>query len=148
MSLTLLAASAITVLTPYVVKMAEGAAGELGKQALETGESLLSTLWTRWKGKPDSEAILSEFVKDPEAGKANLQTELAIDLAVDPIFKEALNALIEGGSPKAFQQQIVRDAAVVTGPEIIRLVKGTATQVQDVQGAQLVVGPKIGTVGE
>lgn len=148
MSVTLLAASAIAVLGPYVAKAAEGMAGKVGEKVLEKGEALLSGLWARWKGKPASEAILSEFVKDPVSGKANLQAELAVDLATDSHFQQAVQALIDGGSPQAFQQQTVRDATIVTGPEIVRLVRGSATQVQDVANAQVVMGPKIGTIGE
>ena len=148
MSVTLLAASAIAVLGPYVAKAAEAMAGKVGEHALEKGEALLSSLWARWRGKPASEAILSEFVKDPVSGKANLQAELAVDLATDSQFQQAMQALIDGGSPQAFQQQTVRDAAIVTGPEIMRLVRGSATQVQDVTNAGAVVGPKIGTIGE
>jgi hypothetical protein len=147
MSVTMLAGSAVALLGPYVAKVAEGAAEELGKQALEKGEALLSALWARWKGKPEAEATLSGFVKDPAAGKANLQTELAVDLAADPKFRESLQALIDGGSPEAFQTQVVRNAAYVKGPEIVRLVRGRATQMQDVQGADTVIGPKIDTIG-
>lgn len=148
MSVTALAASVVAVLTPYIVKGAESVAGELGKKALGKGEALLSSLWARWKGKPDAETILSKFVDDPEVGKANFQTELALDLATDEAFREAVQSVVNGSSPQAFQQQIVRNAAVVTGPEILRLVKGAATQIQDVQSAALVEGPKIGTIGE
>jgi hypothetical protein len=147
MSVTMLAASAVALLSPYVAKVAEGAAEELGKQGLQRGEALLCGLWARWKGKPEAEATLSTFVKDPAAGKANLQTELAVDLAADPTFRESLQTLIDGGSPEAFQNQVVRDATYVKGPEIVRLVKGRATQMQDVQGADVVIGPKIDTIG-
>lgn len=147
MSVTLLAASAIAVLGPYVTKIADGLAEEVGKQGLEKGEALLSTLWARWKGRPDAEAALTEFVTDPAAGKANLQTELAVDLAADAKFQDALRALLDGGSPAAFQDQVVRHAAYVKGPEVVHLLKGRVIQRQDAQDVDMVIGPKIDVVG-
>jgi hypothetical protein len=148
MSVTVLAASAVALLAPYVTKIGEGAAGELGKQALQKGEALLSALWARWNGNPGATSMLSKFIENPDAGRANLQSELAMDLNGDPKFRESLQALINGGSPEAFQSQVVRNARYVSGPEIVRLVKGRVTQMQDVQDADTVIGPKINTVGE
>jgi hypothetical protein len=142
-----LATGAVAALTPYLVKSGEAVAGELGKKALTAGESILKALWSRWRDKPQSQERLTNFVKNPDAGREGLTMALVAEVATDKTFAEALDRLLKGDPPELFISQVFKDATEVTGAEVQEMIRGHLTVTQEIDKAAKVTGLKLGKMG-
>lgn len=119
-----LAAAAMAVLSPYIIKAGEATASELAKQGLGKAEALLQALWVRWKGKPEQEKRLQDFVADPVAAKSGLESTLAVEIATDSAFAAELKKLLDGGRPEVFVRLFAKGSESVTGADIRNMLHG------------------------
>jgi hypothetical protein len=142
-----LATAAVTALTPYLAKAGEQFAKEAGKQGFAIGEAILKALWGRWRGKQEAETRLDRFIQDPEAGREGLTMALVAEVASDKTFAEALQTLLQGGSPAVFVDQTAGDVKELTGAEINEMIRGRLTVHQNVEKGDKITGAKIEKLG-
>lgn len=94
MAIELLAAAAITMISPYLVKAGEAAAEKVGEGAAAAAGKVLG--WIRSRLGGDAKAALEGVEANPgsEARKAVLKEELVRALEADPELAKELRALI------------------------------------------------------
>jgi hypothetical protein len=142
-----IATGTVAALAPFLTRVGEGVAEELGKQALVRGEVILQTLWSRWRGKPEAEARLAKMVANPEGGRDELVAALAVEVASDPNFASALNGLLTASSPEIVVRQAVGKAAEATGADMSEMQGGRALIEQILQEGAKATGFKADFVG-
>lgn len=118
------AAAAMTVLSHYLFKAGEATASELAKQGLGKAEALLQSLWCRWKGLPEKEARLEDFVAGRTGAKSTLESALAVEISTDPAFAAELRKMFEGGPPEVFVKQHAKSSENVTAADIRKILRG------------------------
>jgi hypothetical protein len=93
-----LAAGAVTVLSPYLVKMGEKAAEEVGKKLPEAAGKVWNAIMTKFKDKPVAEEAVKDFVAKPDDddNRAAFRKELRKLLEAEPVFAAELARLLEG----------------------------------------------------
>jgi hypothetical protein len=92
-----LATGAVTVLSPYLVKIGEKAAEEVGKKLPEAVGRVWNAIMTKFKGKAAAEEAVKDFVSKPddEDYRAAFRKELRKMLADEPVFVTELARLLE-----------------------------------------------------
>lgn len=92
-----LAAAALTVLSPYLVKAGQRIAENIADSLPENAASLWKALTDRLAGKPAAEAAVRDLAQEPadEDNQAALRKELKKALAEDPQFLAAMTGLLE-----------------------------------------------------
>ena len=93
--ITTLAASAISILTPYVKSGAEKFASEIGEDAAEKAKNLLTILKTRFCEDKYAEGSLDRFEKDPDKYQSALKIILKEKLDGDNSLVDELNKLLK-----------------------------------------------------
>jgi hypothetical protein len=94
-----LAATTVTVLSPYFLEAAKGAAGKAGEEAYAGGKKLVS--WLREKLFVNDTKALDRVAADPSNvdNQAALRVSLSETLAAaDPALVHELNALVDSAS--------------------------------------------------
>ena len=91
------AASAITILTPYLAKAGESFAAKAGEKLLEKAGALYQSIKDKFKGDHDAELTLTQVEAKPDskARMSALEEVLTEKMKVDPNFAATVNRLIE-----------------------------------------------------
>jgi len=142
-----LAASAISIVAPYLAKGAEEFAKLAGKEALELVKKLAGRLERWWKGDPVAQAAAQNLSKDPERYSSMLSELLSTDLAKDNDFATELRGLIDGMGPTVEVVQKIEVGRGVTGADIGTMLRGRVRVTQDMREADNVTGFKAGRLG-
>jgi hypothetical protein len=142
-----LAATAISLVAPYLVKGAEEFAKQTGQQAAIAVASVVERLQKWWSGKPVAAAAAENLPDDPEQNSKFLGEVLARDLADDPEFAAELRTLVDEVAPSIEIIQRIEIAKGVTGADVDDLVKGTVRVEQHVSEAENVIGFRGRSVG-
>lgn len=142
-----LAATAISVVAPYITKGAEALATEVGKQVAGGVEALYTRLKTWWLGEPVAEVAVGQIAKDPVKYGKLLETMLAGDLAKDPAFAAEVQGLVDVIGPQIHVVQRIVIANGVTGAEIGTFSSGKVDVEQHISEATNVTGFKATQVG-
>lgn len=102
MAIELLAAAAISMISPYLAKAGEAAAGKVGEGAAEATGKVLG--WLRAKLGGEAREALERVERNPESEgrQAVLKEELVRALEADPRLAEELGALI----PEEVRQRV------------------------------------------
>lgn len=108
-----LAATALTVLSPYLVKAGEKMAEKIGDTLPENAGRLWGTLFAKFKGKPAAEEAVTDLAKSPEDAdvQAAFRNQLKKALAEDPEFLALFAGLLE----KALTESIANSAVAGSG---------------------------------
>jgi hypothetical protein len=143
-----LAASVISLVTPYLVKGAEEFAKETGVAAFETVKALAERLRKWWSGDPVAAAAGENLAKEPEEYASLLGQRLNVALAKDKDLAADLTKLMSSASPYAEIVQNIQIAHGVTGAKIKSLVAGHLRIVQTMGEAVNVTGLEVDTFGK
>lgn len=125
MDIAAIAAAAVALLTPYLVKAGEAVAKKAGETVWDKASELYQVLRTRFRGDPIKESALTDLQQMPEDGdtQASLRKELKKVMQDDPRFAEQLLSILK----EAGQTE--------TGATIISMAAGDyANQIGVVQG--------------
>jgi hypothetical protein len=92
-----LATGAVTILSPYLVKIGEKAAEEVGKKLPEAAAKVWNAIMTKFRGKAAAEEAVKDFVAEPddEDNRAAFRKELRKVLEGEPTFATELTHLLE-----------------------------------------------------
>ena len=107
-----LAAAALAVLAPYMIKAGEKMAEKIGETLPENAGKLWTALTGKFKGKPAAEDAAQDLAKNPadEDAQVVFRVQLKKALAEDPEFLAALGALV-----KKAEDESVKNSAVASG---------------------------------
>lgn len=142
-----LAATAISIVAPYIVKGAESFASEVGKELAGSVGALCTRLSRWWQHEPVAEAAVSQISKDPAKYGKLLETLLADDLARDSNFAAEVTRLVDDIGPQIHVVQRIVIANGVTGADIGTLARGKVVVEQQIGEATDVTGVKATRVG-
>jgi hypothetical protein len=95
--ISMLAATTVTLLAPYLKKLAEGAASEAGKAAWGAATQVYQAVAARFGRQPDSAAALESVKAAPDdpARQEDLRTHLERVIGADPDFQKTLLGLLD-----------------------------------------------------
>jgi hypothetical protein len=144
-----LVASAITVLSPYVVAGATKAAEVVGEAVATRAGKLLGKIRDWFSGDSEATAALGNFETNPSRYGAIVQDILREKAGADPKILNELEQLLGAMGPRVEVFQKVRTlAGQAVGLDLAKWEKGLAAATQDVdvveRGATL-IGAKIGS---
>ena len=142
-----LAASVITVLTPYVAMGAGEFAKEAGKSGYEKAKALLSTLKARWVGDKEAAETLARFEEKPGRYQPALEDLLKEKLAQDQGLAAELATLLDEMGPSLEVIQQMEEGRKVTGLEADEMSGGRARVRQDIGRGEDVTGARIHRIG-
>ena len=143
-----LAATVISLITPYFVKGAEEFAKEAGSAAFETVNALGERLRKWWSDDPVAAAAGENLAKEPEEYASLLGQRLNAALAKDKDLAADLTQLTSNAGPYAEIVQNIQVAHGVTGAKIKSLVAGHLNIVQTMGKAVHVTGLEVDTFGK
>lgn len=142
-----LAATVISIVSPYLVKGAEEFAKTAGKAAFDGAKSLVDRLSRWWTKDPIANAAATSFKSDPAHYGKMLGAQLEHELKKDDSFARELRSLVDSMGPSVEVVQKMEVARGVTGADIGTLVSGQIRVQQDIKDAQDVVGFRADKVG-
>ena len=142
-----LAATVISIVSPYLVKSAEEFVKSAGEAAFNGTKALVERLIRWWKRDPIANTAATSFKSDPERYGKLLGEQLQHDLAKNESFAEELRALVDTLGPSVEVIQRMEIARDVTGADIGTLVSGKIRVEQDIHEALNVTGFKADKVG-
>jgi hypothetical protein len=142
-----LAASAISLVAPYLAKTAEEFAKEGGKEAFALAKKLADRLERWWKGDPVAQAAAENLPKDPERYAPMLSALLSADLAKDENLAAELRSLIDNLGPVVEVLQKIDIGRGVTGADIGHMLQGRLRVHQEMRQADNVTGAKVQRLG-
>ena len=141
---TIIAASVVTLLSPYLKKTVEEFAGEAGKKAFDKAGQLFS--WIKSKVTGEAATTLTRFEKDPDRYQPFLEDVLSEQLAQDAAFRDELAAKLENIKAEAPTVEVVirmKEAEKVTGIRIKNMTRGTAKATLDIEKGKDITGAEI-----
>jgi hypothetical protein len=142
-----IAATAISIIAPYLAKGAEEFAKEAGKQAFATVKALAVRLQEWWSKDPVTTAAVEALAASPERSSRTLAQYLSEDLANDAALASDLKRLLSDVGPHIEVVQRMDVARGVVGADIERLIRGSVRVNQDIKDATDVRGFTAKTVG-
>lgn len=142
-----LAATVISIVSPYLAKGAEEFAKSAGKAVFDGAKAVVDRLSRWWKNDPIANAAATSFKSDPEHYGKMLGAQLEHELKKDESFAKELRSLVDSMGPSVDVVQRMEVARGVTGADIATLVSGQVRVQQDIKDAQNVTGFKAGKVG-
>lgn len=145
--MSVLVATTVALITPYLVKGAEEFSKAAGKEAFETVKSLVNRLSAWWADKPATKAAADAIKDDPEENASVLAGALERGIARDPNLEAELRELVEKATPYLEIIQKIEVADGVTGAEINDFTSGKAVIRQEIGDAKNVVGAAIKRMG-
>ena len=142
-----LAATVLSIVSPYLVKGAEEFAKTAGKAAFDGAKALVDRLGRWWKNDPIANAAATSFKSDPEHYGKMLGAQLEHELKNNEAFAQELRSLVDSMGPSVDVIQKMEVARGVTGADIGTLVSGQVKVHQEIKDAQNVTGFKADRVG-
>jgi hypothetical protein len=146
-TLASVAASALTVLTPYLVKGADEFARAAGDVALEKAKGLLGVLKARWAGNESAASTLARYEAQPERYRPFVEDVLTEQLAQDKDLAAAIRKQLAEIGPSLQIIQKMDRGENVTGLEADELASGRVTITQEIKEAKDVRGATIKRIG-
>ena len=104
-----LAATALTVLTPYLAKAGGAVAGKIGEVLPEQAGKLWTAINAKFAGRPAAEEAVKDLSHDPadEDNQAALRKELRKALSEDAQFMADLGPLLENARKESIQNSVI-----------------------------------------
>ncbi|MDE3819730.1 hypothetical protein [Sinorhizobium meliloti] len=144
----MLAASAISLVTPYLVKGSEEFAKGAGKAAFGAVEDLVRRLQEWWRGDPIAATAVGNLASEPQKYAEELARSLSKALANDAELAADLERLTNSAAPYAEIVQNIGFASGVTGADIKSFIEGRLKVVQHISKASNTTGLKVETFGK
>jgi hypothetical protein len=146
-TLASVAASALSVLTPYLVKGADEFARAAGEAALDKAKGILGVLKAKWAGDDYAAGTLARYEAQPERYRPAVEDVLTEQLAKDQELAAAIRKqLAEIGPTLQIIQKLDRGENV-TGLEADELASGRVSVTQEIKEAKDVRGATIKRIG-
>ena len=143
-----IAATAISVLAPYVTKGAEEFIKTAGKDGYEKTKALFTSLKARWQGNDEAKSTLENFEKNPERHGPPLKGILEDELAADPEFRSELSRQISDLRPHIEVIQKMKRGDNIVGVQADEMSGGAVKVNQEIDQATYVKGVVIkGPIG-
>ncbi|MDA9396263.1 hypothetical protein WN73_37750 [Bradyrhizobium sp. CCBAU 45394] len=151
---SVIAASVVALLTPYLKKAAEEFAGEAGKGAATFVQEKAKAIWERlrkaFSADPSATAALNRFEADPNAAKDEAEAQIASQIARDNGLQTELAAAIaevKRAAPQIRVVQNMKEAEEVVGLKAKRMTRGSAEVSQHMDKAKKVTGADFDEIG-
>jgi hypothetical protein len=144
--LSTLAATAVTVLVPYLAKGAEEFVKAAGKDAYEKARNLVASLRARWAGNSEALETLTRVAEKPGRYEPVLRDILEEELK-DPSFAAELSRQLDALGPHLRVIQELDEAKNVTGIEVEEFTRGNAQVEQKIKKGESVTSAKIKKLG-
>jgi hypothetical protein len=131
-----LATSAVTILSPYLVKIGEKGAEEVGKKLPEAVVKLWNAILTKFRGNMVAEAAMKDLAENPgdQLNQSTFANQLRKVLEAEPTFATELAALLEEAKRQGNSTIInTGSGAVATSDGVAAGAGGVAVR-GDVQG--------------
>jgi hypothetical protein len=151
---SVIAASVVALLTPYLKKAAEAFVGEAGKGAATFVQEKAKAIWERLRKAsdvdPSATAALDRFEADPDAGKDEAETQIASRIALDRGLEAELAeaiAEVKRAAPQIRVVQNMKEAEDVVGLKAKRMTRGNAEVSQVMDKAKKVSGAEFDEIG-
>jgi lipopolysaccharide biosynthesis regulator YciM len=146
-----LAANAVAVVTPLVMKGAEKIAEELGGYAAEKIKGVLNSLKSRFSKNKEAEESLQRFEEKPDRSTAAVVKDYLQELKSDKEFAAELQKLLQDVKKSKPEIEVyIKNVSskIVTGFDLGTVEGGKfKADIQDVRDADEVVGFKADRVG-
>jgi hypothetical protein len=142
-----LAASVISILTPYVTKGAKELVETVGQAAYDHARKLLTTLKTRWSADPVAVDSLTRFEKKPEVHAPVLQEIVEERIAADPQLRDEVAQTVKDIGPKLTILIKMAKGEDVTGLEAENVNRADVGVTLEIQEGKKVVGARIKNLG-
>ena len=142
-----LAASAVAILTPYVVKGAKELTEAAGEMAYEKAKQLLGTLKARWSQDPVASDSLSRFEKKPDVHGPALQEIIQEKIEKDPQLAAEVDRTVKEIGPKLQILVKMAKGTDVTGLKAKTMRSGSADVTLDIQEGERIVGGEFENLG-
>ncbi|MEH2535138.1 hypothetical protein V1277_005564 [Bradyrhizobium sp. AZCC 1588] len=143
----LLASTAISLISPYLVKSAEEFAKAAGKDAYEAAKRLCDRLASWWSSDPVASAAAAAIKEAPERNGKLLGQMLASALEQDKALAEDVRQLLEGFGPTVQIVQKIEFGEGVTGARIGQLISGSFRVEQNIKDGKNITGFSADRVG-
>jgi hypothetical protein len=128
-----LAATAMTILAPYVAAGGKKAAEVAGASLAEQAGKLLSKIRDWFKGDQEAQTALESFERNPNRYGAIVQDILVERLRSSPDVAKELQGLLDAMGPRIdVFQKVERLAGTATGLDLTKWQQGLATARQEV----------------
>lgn len=142
-----LAASVISILTPFVTKTAKELVESVGQVAYDHAKSLLNKLKTRWSSDPVASDSLARFEKKPEVHAPALQEIVQERLELDQQLQQEVAQTVKDIGPKLDILVKMTKGEDVTGLDAENVSRGDVRVTMDIGEGTNVVGAKIKNIG-
>jgi hypothetical protein len=142
-----LAASVISILTPYVTKGAKELIETVGEVAYEHAKKLFNTLKTRWSADPVASDSLTRFEKKPEIHSPALQEIVEERLKTDPQLSQEVSQTVKDIGPKLDILVKLTKGQDVTGLDAGNIKRGDVKVTLDIGDGTNIVGARIKDLG-
>lgn len=151
---SVIAASVVALLTPYLKKAAEAFVGEAGKGVATFVQEKAKAIWERLReasgADPSATAALDRFEADPDAGKDEAEMQIASQIAQDSGLQAELAVAItevKRAAPQIRVVQNMKEAEDVVGLKAKRMTRGSAEVSQVMDKAKNVSGAEFDEIG-
>ena len=141
-----LAASVISILTPYVTKGATELVETVGQVAYDHAKKLFDTLKTRWSADPVASDSLTRFEKNPDVHSPALQEIVEERLQTDPQLSQEVSQTVKDIGPKLEILVKMTKGEDVTGLDADKVKRGDIKVTVDIGEGKKVVGARIKNV--
>jgi hypothetical protein len=145
--ITTLAATAISILTPYVAKGAEEFAKAAGKEVYEKTKRLYSYVKEKLSGNDEAVATISLYEKNPARHGEALEGILAEEMEKDKKFAEGVSRELEEIGPYIHIILKMEEGEGVIGMEADEFKAGRANVEMDIKKGKNITGGKYKKIG-
>lgn len=146
-TITALATSVLSVITPYVTKGADEFAKLVGEAAFDKAKAMFAALKQKFSSDREAADTLTRFEEKPQRYQPVLQDILSEKLTQDPAFAAEMDRHIKNMGPVLDVVQRMKEAEGVVGIQANRMTGGTARVTQEIDTAKQVTGMKIDSIG-
>jgi hypothetical protein len=142
-----LAASVISILTPYVTKSATELVETVGQVAYDHAKKLFNSLKARWSSDPVAADSLNRFEKKPDVHAPALKEIVEERAANDPRLAEEISQTVKEIGPKLDILIRMTKGEDVTGLDAENVKRGNVKVDMDIKEGTHIVGAKIKNLG-
>jgi C-terminal processing protease CtpA/Prc len=128
------------ILTPYLIKGAEGFSKEFGKDMYNKAKNLLAFMKSSMAGSENTGRALDNYEKEPEVYESVLRTTVRTQLEEDDEFRQAIESYIKSLGSDVTIFQTMKKGEDITGLETERPLSGRTHVSQEIEEGKKITG--------
>lgn len=145
--ITTLAATTISILTPYVAKGAEEFIKAAGKDVYEKAKKLFAYVKEKLSGNEQAASTINLYEKKPTRYEAALKEILTEEMEKDKEFKDEVSKQLGELGPYIHVIQKMEKGEYVTGVDAEEIKSGRVNVDQDIKEGKSVTGVRVKKIG-